>query len=55
MLEQRKVDRDDDKDIKVISLIFVFDLVVVFFEIVGVVLLMLGDDNRVTTTWVIYF
>ena len=26
-------DRDDDKDIKVISLIFVFDLVVVFFEI----------------------
>ena len=46
MLEQRKVDRDDDKDIKVISLIFVLDLVV---------LLMLADDNRVTTTWVIYF
>lgn len=40
------MDRDDDKDIKVISLIFVLDLVV---------LLMLADDNRVTTTWVIYF
>ena len=39
------MDRDDDKDIKVISLIFVLDLVV---------LLMLADDNRVTTTWVIY-